>query len=44
MMTALARAGVSLMPLDTANQSLASPLPDTGPAAGLLAAGPVPSL
>jgi len=32
-MTALARAGVSLMPLDTTNQSFPSPLRDTGPAA-----------
>src|SRR6266487_260013 len=37
------RARVSLMPLNTANQSVASPLPDAGPAAGMLAAGPVPS-
>src|SRR5262249_40338893 len=43
MMTALARAGVSLIPLNTAHQSFASPLPDTGPAAEVLAAGPVPS-
>src|SRR5262245_40800748 len=43
MMTALARSGVSLMPLNTAHQSFPSPLPDTGPAAEVLAAGPVPS-
>src|SRR5215472_14524521 len=43
MMTALARAGMSLIPLMTANQSFARPLSYTGPAAGVLAAGPVPS-
>src|SRR5262250_2752933 len=43
MMTALARSGVSLIPLNTAHQSFPSPLPDTGPAAEVLAAGPVPS-
>src|SRR6516162_3209902 len=44
MMTALARAGVSLMPLDTANRSFASPRRTPAPPPGLLAAGAVPSL